>query len=64
MIILLFIISGRKHNRRINKIRKDYAARKEEQSKKELKNFLTFDGNIQGEKESGDKNGSTNKATN
>ena len=31
---------------------------------KELKNFLTFDGNIQGEKESGDKNGSTNKATN
>ena len=63
-IILLFIISGRKHNQRINKIRKDYAARKEEQSKKELKNFLTFDGNIQGEKESGDKNGSTNKATN
>lgn len=36
-IILLFIISGRKHNQRINKIRKDYALRKEkeEQSKKE-----------------------------
>lgn len=66
VIILLFIISGRKHNQRINKIRKDYAVRKgkEEQSKKVLNNFLTFDGNMQDEKENGDKKGSTNKATN
>lgn len=62
VIILLFIISGRKHNQRINKIRKDYAVRKEkeEENKKELKNFLTFDGTAQTEKGSRDRNDTTN----
>lgn len=66
VIILLFVISGRKHNQRINKVRKDYAVRKEkeEENKKELKNFLTFDGSVQTEKGSGDRNDTTNQTTN
>lgn len=37
---------------------------KKNKAKKVLNNFLTFDGNMQDEKENGDKKGSTNKATN
>lgn len=49
-ITLLFIISGRKHNQRINKIRKDYALRKEKEE--------------QSKKESGDKNDTRNQTSN
>lgn len=48
--IAIFIFAGRKHNAKINKIRKsnEEAQKKSDKKAEELNNFLTYDGSVQG----------------
>lgn len=52
LLVILFVLSGRKHNAKINKIRKSTEEEQKESDKvaQEIRNFLSYDGSVQEKK--------------